>query len=120
MDLNEKKSEWQEVSEDILSGMIEWRLQHPKATLREIEAAADERLGRLRKRMVEDTAQASRVATWSGTRQSERPCCPHCGVGLMSRGKQKRRLQTSGGASIELERSYGTCPQCGGGLFPPG
>jgi hypothetical protein len=120
MKLNEKKDEWRDVSEEVLSGMIEWRLQHPKATLQEIEEAADERLGRLRKRMVEDTAQASSAANWSRTTEKERPCCPQYGAALISRGKQKRRLQTSGGESIDLERSYGTCPRCGGGVFPPG
>lgn len=120
MDLNEKKTEWKEVSEDVLSGMIEWRLQHPHATLREIEAAADERLVRLRKRMVEDSVQASSAAHWSRTPVKERPCCPQCGAALIARGKQKRRVQTSGGALLELERSYGTCPKCGGGFFPPG
>ncbi len=39
---------WQELSTEVLSEMKEWRLQHPKATLREIEAALDERLARLR------------------------------------------------------------------------
>ena len=120
MDLNEKKTEWKEVSEDVLSGMIEWRLQHGQATLREIEAAADERLVRLRQRMVEDSVQASHAAHWSRTLGPERPCCRQCGAALIARGNQKRHIQTSGGASLELERSYGTCPTCGSGVFPPG
>ena len=32
--------------EEVMSGMKEWRLQHPKATLTEIEITLDERLGR--------------------------------------------------------------------------
>jgi hypothetical protein len=31
------------LNDDILSGMHEWRLQHPDATLTEIEQALDER-----------------------------------------------------------------------------
>lgn len=120
MSLEEKKPGWQEESEDVLSGMIEWRLQHPKATLQEIEDAVDERLGRLRQRMVEDAVQASSAADWSQQAKEDRPRCPECGTALVSRGKQKRRLQTQGGRLLELERSYGTCPTCGSGFFPPG
>jgi len=40
---------WDELAEDVLSGMKEWRLQHPKATLRQIKAALDEHLGKLRR-----------------------------------------------------------------------
>jgi hypothetical protein len=35
---------WRALSEEIMAGIEEWRLHHPKATLREIEAAVDERL----------------------------------------------------------------------------
>jgi len=38
--------EWRTLSEEILSGMKEWRLAHPKATLREIEQEASERVSR--------------------------------------------------------------------------
>lgn len=37
---------------EILSGMKEWRQQHSKATLREIEEAVDARLAKLRAGMV--------------------------------------------------------------------
>lgn len=120
MSWEEKKTAWNDVSEDVLSGMIEWRLQHPKATLRAIEEAVDERLGRLRKRMVEDAIQVSSAADWSQQMEQDRPRCRQCGEMLVSRGKQKRRLKTQGGGSLELERRYGTCPRCGGGVFPPG
>src|SRR5437588_275224 len=41
---------WKELSEEVISGMLEWRLQHPKATFREIEGAIGpvRRLGALR------------------------------------------------------------------------
>ncbi len=42
--------------------MREWRLEHPKATFREIEAAVDEKLGGMRARLLEDLALASRAA----------------------------------------------------------
>ena len=42
---------WQALSEEVLSGMKEWRLAHPKATFREIEQAVEERVNRLKARM---------------------------------------------------------------------
>jgi hypothetical protein len=35
---------WRQLSEEIMAGIQERRLQHPKATLRKIEAAINERL----------------------------------------------------------------------------
>jgi hypothetical protein len=35
-----------------MSGMKEWRLQHPKATFRGIEAAVDEKLSGVRARLL--------------------------------------------------------------------
>ncbi len=109
MGLEEKKAVWNEESEDVLSGMIEWRLQHPKATLQEIEDAVDERLGRLRKRMVEDAVQASSAADWSQHPKEERPRCTQCGTALVSRGKQKRRLQAQGGTPWSWSDIYDSC-----------
>lgn len=120
MELEEKKGEWQQASEEVLSGMIEWRMLHPKATLREIEQEVDKRLARLRARLVQDAAAASSRREWSGQGEQDRPRCPACGSVLVARGKRKRHLQTAGGQQIELERNYGTCPTCGGGFFPPG
>jgi len=47
---------WRELAEEALAGMKEWRLAHRKATLSEIEAALDERLEKVRARMLEDAA----------------------------------------------------------------
>ncbi|MEZ4768890.1 MAG: hypothetical protein R2844_10755 [Caldilineales bacterium] len=38
-------AQWEQLAEEVMSGMKEWRLQHPRASLREIESALDERLG---------------------------------------------------------------------------
>jgi hypothetical protein len=32
-----ERKEWEVLSDAILTGMTDWRMQHPKATLREIE-----------------------------------------------------------------------------------
>lgn len=109
---------WQVMSEEVISGMTEWRQQNPKATFREIEEEVDKRLAGLRVRMMTDTALRSAQAEWEeGGRGAE---CPKCGTKLIKKGKKKRKLQTRGGQEVELEREYGFCPQCGEGIFPPG
>ena len=112
---------WQGQSQEMLLGMKEWRLQHPHATLKEIEVALDERLRRLRARMLEDAALASAAADWKGEAAGEQPGCPECGEKLKARGvRAARHLQTHGGQEITLQREYGVCPKWGAEFFPPG
>lgn len=110
---------WHRMTEEITSGMREWRMQHPKATLREMEAELDTRWARVRARMLEDMALASTAADWAEHADVDHPRCPDCGHPLHLRGTETRTLQTHGGQDIHLERHYGTCPACGAGLFPP-
>jgi YgiT-type zinc finger domain-containing protein len=105
--------------QDVL-GMSEWRKEHPKATFREIEAAVDERVNQLRAQLIEDMVQLGETEDWSQKAEAERPRCATCGQPLSARGKQTRWLQTNGGEAIKLRRTYGTCPECGEGFFPPG
>ena len=114
------EQQWRRLSEEVISGMKEWRDHHPKATLGEIEEAIDERLGRLRARMVQDAALASAQADWSQAEPEQRPKCSQCRTALVARGKKERHIQTQGGQEVIFKRSYGVCPSCGGGLFPPG
>jgi YgiT-type zinc finger domain-containing protein len=120
MKRNDFDRTWRELSEEVMSGMKEWRLQHPKATFAEIEEALDERLAGLRARMLQDAAVASAAGEWTDEPDTERPACPECGQMLTSQGSRTRRLQTQGRKEIVLERKYGVCPACGAGLFPPG
>lgn len=110
---------WRELSEEVLSGMKEWRQAHPAATFREIEDAVHERMSRLEAQILQETALSSKQTDWATEPKDKRPSCPNCGTALQPRGKRKRDLQGSGGTTIHLERTYGTCPQCGMGLFPP-
>ena len=109
---------WHALSEEVMTGMKDWRVQHPKATFREIEAALDERLARLRARMLEDALLVSRAAEWEAT-DAERPVCPQCGTVLRARGRETRTLTTDYDHSLRLERRYAVCPRCEAGLFPP-
>src|SRR5437879_13213951 len=119
MDRDHFDQHWCPLAQHCLTSMNEWRLQPPTATLSEIEAALDARLGRLRAQMLADAALASAAASWSQESSSARPPCPTCGAPLQSRGAATRDLQTQAGQAIHLTRSYGTCPACGPGLFPP-
>lgn len=103
-----------------MSGMKEWRMQHPRATLREIEGALDERLAKMRARMLADAALASAAADIASGEEGERPVCPECGWEVEARGKQVRRLTSQSNQVLRLERSYAVCPQCEAGFFPSG
>jgi predicted RNA-binding Zn-ribbon protein involved in translation (DUF1610 family) len=118
MKRGEVQATWNGLSEEILQSVADWRVEHPKATLREIEEEIDKRLSELRAKMISDTAMTSAQADWkSGT---VGVVCPKCGEKLEKKGKKKRKLQTQGGREVELVREYGVCPKCGQGLFPPG
>jgi hypothetical protein len=119
MHIEDLDARWHKLADEVMTGMKEGRMQHPKATFREIETALDERLGRLRGRMLEDAALVSRVAEWEA-KGVDRPVCPECGTPLEPRGKEGRELTTQYDQRIHLERGYGVCPQCQTGLFPPG
>lgn len=118
MDSEKTRKQWRGMSEDIMSGVEEWRGQNPKATLREIEEEIDKRLAVMRAKMISDAAMSSASTEWEAGEKAV--VCPKCGVALTKKGKKKRKLQTRGGNEIELEREYGVCPECGQGIFPPG
>lgn len=111
---------WAGDAESVWSGLADWRAAHPKATLSEIEAALDERLDRLRARLLADLALASAAADVPAGSGEERPRCERCGVVLHARGASERTLLTQGGAAVPLRRTYLACPSCGDGSFPPG
>ncbi len=126
MDNEEREAferDWAALSEEVLSGMADWRAQHPRATLSEIEGELDARLTRMRARMLERVAQQSTATTWRQAAQEQAaagPTCPQCGTRLVPHGRRTRKRRTTGGQQVQLEREYGVCPQCGQGLFPPG
>jgi hypothetical protein len=113
------EEKWRDLSERILTEMSEWRRSHPKATLREIEDEVHARMSRLEAQLIQDTAQQSASRSWSGAKPQERPMCPVCKTPVHARGQCQRKLQAAGGQAVTLSREYGTCPNCGTGLFPP-
>lgn len=110
---------WRELSEEVLSGMKEWRLAHPHATVRDSDDAVHERISRRDARLVEETVWTDARTEWAHAPPDHRPTCPHGGTALVSRGKRPRAWQSRGGHTITVKRSAGTCPHWGLGLFPP-
>jgi hypothetical protein len=118
----ERSEQIQQVSagvRDVL-GITHWRNEHPQATWAEIEAVVDERMNHLRAQVLQEVVQMGETQEWRKIPEAERPSCATCGKPLSARGKQTRYLQTTGGEAVKLTRTYGTCPTCGVGFFPPG
>lgn len=112
----EHEARWQKLSEEVMTGLRDWRAAHPRATFAEIEAAVDERLNGMRARVLEDLALASAAEATAAAPGA----CPECGQALQRRGMQTRTLTVQGDQPVRLRRSYAVCPACGTGLFPPG
>ena len=116
----EIEDSWEQQAEEVLLGVKEWRLQHPKATLKEIEEAVDTSLARARARLVQDMALASEAAKVRSDPEDEGLRCGRCEHRLESRGQGPRSLTTYYDQRINLKRSYMVCPACRTGVFPPG
>lgn len=114
---DELEGRWRQLSEELLVGMKEWRQAHPKATLREIETTLDEKVAKVRARLLEDVVLASRAANLVANQEAVP--CPSCGREMEAHGQAKRSLTTTGNQEVVLKRSYAVCPACGAGLFPP-
>lgn len=110
---------WQRKSATILTDIKAWRQAHPTATFVEIENEVHRCLMQLEAQVLQDAAQASESREWSHISGQAGPVCPTCATPLEARGQHQRTLQGNGGENVELTRTYGTCPKCGAGLFPP-
>jgi ribosomal protein L34E len=111
---------WPELFEAAMTEVAEWREQHSKATFNEIEDKLDRRLSQVRAQLLQDLVHRSPNADLRGSRAEERPVCPECGEPLAANGQHRRELTTFYEQRVTITRSYGRCPECGGGFFPPG
>src|SRR5436853_5075237 len=73
----------------------------------------------LEAKLIQEAAEESPSREWGRGSEHEAALCPKCATPLQARGKRKRTLQGNGGQNVTLSRTYGTCPKCGEGLFPP-
>ncbi len=113
-------AQWHVLANEVMRGLKDWRVQHPTATLREIEQVLDARLGQMRARLMNDIALASTAADVTTAQEQDRPRCPTCAGPLQARGQQQRTLTTQHDQPVPLRRTYTYCPTCQVGLFPPG
>lgn len=115
-----ERDEWVRKFRRASSEISDWRVQHPRATLTEIENTVDEELAKVRAAMIQELALESALTDIKRLPVEERPKCPQCGRPLVSNGKQERRLTTTYEQGVELERSKGYCKSCRASYFPPG
>lgn len=121
MDGQHLRAGWEALSTEVAQELADWRATHPRATLAEIEQVVLEAMERLQARYLTDLVQASAAADLTAAPAAERPGCPECGGPLEPRGQQEREVLTPRqAAAVRLRRSYGVCPTCAVGLFPPG
>jgi hypothetical protein len=116
-DLAVEQVDWEQLAQEVLTGLKEWRLQHPRATFTEIEEALDARLSRLRSRLLEDVALASAATEGAGRAGEGR--CPTGGGRLTPRGQATRAVTVRENQTVTLRRGYAVCSACGAGVFPP-
>ncbi len=109
-----------QMSVEILTDIKEWRRANPRATYVQIEDEVHKRMMQLEARLIEGAVEESPSREWGRGSAVDAAQCPKCATPLQARGKQKRTLQGNGGQSVTLNRTYGTCPKCREGLFPPG
>jgi hypothetical protein len=114
-----ERGTWSALIEDVITGMEDWRSAHPAATVAELEAEVETRLGWLRVRMLAEAALA-RTARTGTAGTGERQACPMCGGPLAARGEPVRQVRIRGDRRVALRRTYLTCTACGRGHFPPG
>ncbi len=114
------REKWERLAREVFSGMQDWRVQNPRATFAEIEDTVDEMLADMRVKMMEDVALESKAKDLRALQEGEQIGCTICGGVLKDRGKHVRELTTQHEKQIHLERSYGYCPTCLVGFFPPG
>ena len=111
---------WQELFEAAMSEVADWRREHSRASFAEIEEELDKQLAEVRVQMLQDLVESSPRADLRGQPREERPKCPECGEPLAANGQHTREVTTTYEQRVQLTRSYGRCPVCGCGFFPPG
>ena len=114
-------TKWQEeLMDEALRDLSDWRSAHPRATFAQIEDAVEERIADLRARLTEDLVRSSASAQGVGQDSDTRASCPTCGEPMESRGERDRTVTIRGNRQVRLRRRYAVCPACRAGLFPPG
>jgi YgiT-type zinc finger domain-containing protein len=104
--------------DEVRKELREWKRQHPRATLAEIERETMKRMAQVQAQIIEELSQS--LSPEERRIAEETPRCPECQTKMQRRGQAERQQQAGGGQTIRIERSYWVCPACGAGIFPPG
>ncbi len=109
---------WHALSEEILTGMHEWRVAHPTATLREMETEVDARLARLRARMLEDMALQSPAADWAAAPGAGQLRFPSVGCRSSSGANRPATSKRTVGANSPWNGAMASALPARRGFFP--
>jgi DNA repair exonuclease SbcCD ATPase subunit len=110
----QRQNELQAKANEIIRQLLDWTDQTDKPNLTEME---DEILA-LRQEMSR-TMLESILSAQEDIQPAEGEKCPNCGRPLRFKGRRTGQVESRIG-SADLERGYYYCPECGGGIFPPG
>lgn len=97
--------------DDPAAAIAQWRADHLRATLAEIEQAVDQRLSAYRAVLI--------TAAASAADPDDRPVCGECDTPLQRVGMRSRHLTTAHAGDLSFTEPAWRCPVCGAGLFPP-
>lgn len=111
--MNETENPQQAMEDTVSRRLMQWRREHPRATLTEIEEAVEAELAQLRQDLVAEMVQET-------VEDQNVPDCPQCGQGMVKNGRRQRKLKGKEGETIHLDRQQWRCLTCGATLFPPG
>lgn len=111
--MNETENPQQAMEDAVSRKLMQWRREHPRATLTEIEEAVEAELAQLRQELVAEMVQETDV-------DQSVPPCPQCGQAMVKNGRRQRKLKGKEGETIHLDRQQWRCLTCGATLFPPG
>src|SRR5712691_9454384 len=120
MDGERLRAGWAGLAAAVEQDLAGWRVEHPTATLAEIEDTVLAAVSRLQRHYLSDLAHASAATSARGDAAGSG--CRACGGPVEPRGGAKERnvLTPRQAAPLRLRRQYVSCSACGSGLFPPG
>ena len=91
----------------------QWQVDHPTATLSEIEQQTRQERRQLMGQLISDL-----IADRGVDDPDARPSCPHCGKQMSFQGERSLPVETLEGP-IEVTRPYYYCRSCHEGFFAP-
>jgi len=101
-------------AEELIDELLAWDQEKEKPTLTEIEDV----VLRLRKELGEEMAEVV-ISLQERNRLVPGPACPKCGGEMRYKGQKANGVECRAG-TLQAERGYYHCPECGEGFFPPG